>query len=884
MTMNWMQNLTNRSRGIGRTLARAGGIGLVILLAGWVPAHAQQCTPQCPCHNYVFFAGEACLGPDSNGVLWYSLRFPNGNLFGFYNYANYPWMYHEDLGFEYYIDDGQGGAYFWDSASTHWFYTNRTSFPSLYDFTLNTWLWYQPDATNPNRYTSNPRYFYDFAIGQLIELGSTGNVMLIPQVPANSFNIDNTGSSTGTLLTGAPAVPFGFTYSEDPSLGGANAVAWGQVMLLDSALTGHCALAWGRPNSLTLYSGYDGTVSSNGGIQSDSFCAVSPPTITNLSDGVSVAVSIPFAFYTPTGGADSVLTQVYDDSGLYGPWMQVGSVTVTGELTTYTISGQVALAGVGLPGIVVSLSGNMSGSTTTDINGNYSFTGVPGGGSYTVTSSFLSYSFFPASIPVSGLSGSVSGVNFMVTGGSGTTAGAPPFNPPALPSPVVKPPAPVSATYQACGDITGTWSDPNLEDPGGGPATWSLSAEATITGTLTLISTGKFGNCSALDIQYDVAGAANVGGGIHLVATNPSVAGRNCEAPGYEPEPVVVTADVSAVTCPSVTPLQETLTWPPGGSLALDLAEAASFAAAPPPLWTRTSNPPGITLTSDIANANPSHQVTVAITDPGRTGDLTVTLSGIISMGQQGPVQPVTLGQMSNVGATPPGSPYTLSYTLASLPSPVSFSNVSATWNDLQVSVQPGFTTLGSYRFSQYNTIYENTCPLSQAGAFIFANNATCSYRVVNNLRGLFITQTTTNGTGMASDPTIGLLAAFRATALYSQCGWPEGSNQDPYSGNVFVMVPNVKGACNTQIIAGALATNPNPNNDPSGTWNCSDAVSFLQGNGSIGSPNPVQDFCPACSGDFRGANGHIDVYSSTQACSKVPDYPGSPLMGIRLR
>jgi uncharacterized repeat protein (TIGR01451 family) len=52
-----------------------------------------------------FFTGEVSLG---SGV--YYLQFPNGNLFGYYNLANFPIFYHYDMGFEAFVDGGNGAA------------------------------------------------------------------------------------------------------------------------------------------------------------------------------------------------------------------------------------------------------------------------------------------------------------------------------------------------------------------------------------------------------------------------------------------------------------------------------------------------------------------------------------------------------------------------------------------------------------------------------------------------------------------------------------------------------------------------------------------------------------------------------------------------------
>ena len=115
-----------------------------------------------------FFAGETAL---SNGV--YYLAFPNGNFFGYYSFLPNPaYIFHFDLGFEYVFDaaDGKSGVYFYDFASSTFFYTSPSfPFPYLYDFSLNSVLYYYPDPSNAGHYNTNGvRYFYDFNTGQII--------------------------------------------------------------------------------------------------------------------------------------------------------------------------------------------------------------------------------------------------------------------------------------------------------------------------------------------------------------------------------------------------------------------------------------------------------------------------------------------------------------------------------------------------------------------------------------------------------------------------------------------------------------------------------------------------------------------------------------------
>jgi hypothetical protein len=87
---------------------------------------------------------------------------------------------------------------------------------------------------------------------------------------------------------------------------------------------------------------------------------------------------------------------------------EVQVIGTAGTLPTYSISGQVVVTGTGagLSGVTVALSGGTSASTTTAASGNYSFSGLPSGGNYTVTPSITGYTFTPASQSFSSLGAS----------------------------------------------------------------------------------------------------------------------------------------------------------------------------------------------------------------------------------------------------------------------------------------------------------------------------------------------------------------------------------------------------------------------------------------------------------------------------------------------
>lgn len=82
-----------------------------------------------------------------------------------------------------------------------------------------------------------------------------------------------------------------------------------------------------------------------------------------------------------------------------------------GPTPTYNISGQVTSNGTGLSGVTITLSGNRSDTTTTNSNGDYSFSGLSNG-SYTVTPSLTGYTFDPTSRNVTISGADVSGVDF----------------------------------------------------------------------------------------------------------------------------------------------------------------------------------------------------------------------------------------------------------------------------------------------------------------------------------------------------------------------------------------------------------------------------------------------------------------------------------------
>jgi hypothetical protein len=81
--------------------------------------------------------------------------------FGYYAYGVYPLVYEYNLGYEYTFDAGSGGVYLYDYTSGHFWYTQSTYFPFVYDFSLNCFLYYY-QANTPHR------HFYSYGTNAVI--------------------------------------------------------------------------------------------------------------------------------------------------------------------------------------------------------------------------------------------------------------------------------------------------------------------------------------------------------------------------------------------------------------------------------------------------------------------------------------------------------------------------------------------------------------------------------------------------------------------------------------------------------------------------------------------------------------------------------------------
>jgi hypothetical protein len=244
-----------------------------------------------------------------------------------------------------------------------------------------------------------------------------------------------------------------------------------------------------------------------------------------------------------------------------------------------------------------------------------------------------------------------------------------------------------------------------------------------------------------------------------------------------------------------------------------------------------------------------NNQVSVTLSGPsGSSGILEVIANGVTNQPQ------VTYNGGAAVG---PGS-YNVAFNRPSMPADT-YSSVKAIWNYNPIPATATFNltrnwlVLGTIRHSQYNTPYESACSGSPQTAWVF--NGSCTFTQVS-LKSDFVSQTYINGTGASQS---------QGTLKYStSCSnYPSGAN----SQNSFLTVSSITGACNTTMAGGvSVATYPSPN--VGNPYGCGDNILLVTSSNANEAVKDAADYCPACSGGFNGTNGHIDDYSSSQACS----------------
>ncbi len=227
-------------------------------------------------------------------------------------------------------------------------------------------------------------------------------------------------------------------------------------------------------------------------------------------------------------------TVVYNVAANTGTTSRTAVINVNGEkhtvtqsgaaVTTLSIKGKVTLGAANLAGVTMKLTGSKTTSVKTNSLGEYTFTGLTPGGTYTVTPWKLGYAFTNVSSTVTNLVSSLTGINFVARAQNYTLSGR-----------VVRTGTTTGVAGLAIGltgsraasattDANGNFSFAGL--PAGGnytvkPATstlWSYSPASKVYTNLTASQAQTF---SATGKTYTVVGQITVAGttaGIYQVA------------------------------------------------------------------------------------------------------------------------------------------------------------------------------------------------------------------------------------------------------------------------------------------------------------------------------------------------------------------------------
>ena len=192
------------------------------------------------------------------------------------------------------------------------------------------------------------------------------------------------------------------------------------------------------------------------------------------------------------------------------------------------------------------------------------------------------------------------------------------------------------------------------------------------------------------------------------------------------------------------------------------------------------------------------------------------------------------------------------------------YDTLKVKWNastpPVSVTYNPptAWNVLGTIRYSQYNAPNEASCTGGTAAVWVVDSLTACNFTAVN-LVSSFVSQVNINGTGISTAN--GILKAGAATSLRRSCRghFPPGATL----ANSLLQVNAVIGSCNTALVAGSsVATHASLG------LACGDGLELVQTNNANLAAKERDDTCPACSGGFQGADGHIDSYSANQACS----------------
>ena len=215
---------------------------------------------------------------------------------------------------------------------------------------------------------SKMEYTYDKAGNILLQVHTKGAAIPVVTITSTDPNASEAGQDSGT-----------FTVSRT---GGTEA-----ALVVSYAVSGTATPG-------TDYTALPGTVTIPAGNPSATLI-VTPVDDTSVEGEETVVVTLSSSSSYTVGSPGSATVTIADNDSVIS-----------------TISGTVTNNGTGLAGVTINLTGAATKSTTTDVNGNYSFSGLSNG-AYTITPGKAGYTFTPPSINVNVSGADVTGRNFV---------------------------------------------------------------------------------------------------------------------------------------------------------------------------------------------------------------------------------------------------------------------------------------------------------------------------------------------------------------------------------------------------------------------------------------------------------------------------------------
>lgn len=712
--------------------------------------------------------------------------------------------------------------------------------------------------------------------------------------------------TTSRGVIGGITGTFTFTYPDASNFGYAG------FLLQNSAGTDYCYGDWGVSNGVDEMDLYDSGTGITQGLnvsQSDGFCTISLNSVTNVAPNTILA-TVNITINPAYTGTYEVMALIVSNSNVAGSWQNVGSLVVnsptpvspapTVTLTDTTQSSGYYFAGdsftltvTGPPNQPVSVTANGVYDGQLILNGSLAVTNASGvwstSGSWSA-SNIGSYTqtWYVGGAPSAPAGSGIPGPLVFQVGGQVpvTSSPAPQPVPGSAPSPVLFPVASGSVTN--CNDISGIWTDTPDDQI---TYTWSLfQVGTTIDPSQSRLTTAYPGGGTTW-----VVSGQSVGGAATLVASSPSPAFDIYGTEAANPLNVTMTANGCMAGA-----AQETATFP-----TYFINGYGNY--TPPPasrntVWARASSPPGLTMTVNLL----ADQVSLSLTGQNKTGALNVVISAPAN-------SPSTTSLASVSDATPLLIP-TYSLMRTSL-APGQYTSVNATWDDIILTVPVSFYVIGSTRFTQYNTPYSSSCTgVSQTAHIYYKMDANWCYWEDIPLASAFVSTVAGagngTGTGIAKINGVNQVVKSYNAGAKNVCPLPVGAA--PNGTDTFFAVDSggntirtVTGANNTVLsdATGAPSTF-NANNPQTGSvavpvsttasqpvfpFSFGDQI-LLVGQNDVNDPlgqRSAVDLCNHCGvGTYASPNVyHIDMYSSSPACSGVTDYvTGAPITAIRLR